>query len=842
MSTMPTLCCQDDSERREKSRQVKRNGFDYVEVSCSQTELAVYFLGKAPKWDITTKHLRINGGRRIRDIRILEVNVDRAEDDDIDDVMRVKVDRAGDFSTYTLCIEGLDRETGRPTGRAPDDFDPRYACVCFSFKSECPTDLDCVPASLCDEERPAEPAIDYLAKDYATFRRLMLDRMSLVMPEWTERHASDLGITLVEVLAYVGDQLSYYQDAVATEAYLDTARLRISVRRHLRLIDYRLHEGCNARTWMVVEASESEITLDPRTFYFTTGNVGIEGNVLSEEQLPKLEPAPWLVYEPLAPAGITSLRFRKAHNEITFYTWGETECCLPKGATSATLFDPGQDGKHTIDLAPCDVLIFEEVMGPRTIARADADRTHRHAVRLTRVTRAKDPVTGALLVEIEWCAEDALPFPLCISVIGPPPKCERTVNVSVARGNVVLVDHGRSVCEDLCAVGEIPPQEKCPDECNPVEVERVPEKFRPKLKRPEITQSVRVAACSRRGDRCEENCATTAASVQLTQDSHAAVPQVQLDGGWSAQSDLLGSGPADSHFVVEIDDDRFAHLRFGDGDCGRQPPAGKTFRACYRIGNGPIGNVGADSITRFVFRGTDSGSGVLAARNPLPAIGGTVPESVAEAKLRAPFTIRNRLERAITAADYAAIVMREFPAQVQRATAVMRWSGDGPDVLVAVDALGSEKPSDALLKRIWRRLQKYRRIGHDVYVVPARLVPLSLSLTVCVKSSYLRGHVKAAVLAALSSRRLPGGALGFFHPDRLSFGESIYVSQIVAVVQAIEGVESVVVTTLERLGEGSHGELVDGLLQLDALEIAQLDGDPNFPERGTLTLCMGGGR
>src|SRR3712207_7620689 len=50
--------------------------------------------------------------------------------------------------------------------------------------------------------------------------------------------------TLVELLAYTGDYLSYYQDAVATEAYLETARRRISVRRHVRLIDYPMHEGC----------------------------------------------------------------------------------------------------------------------------------------------------------------------------------------------------------------------------------------------------------------------------------------------------------------------------------------------------------------------------------------------------------------------------------------------------------------------------------------------------------------------------------------------------------------------------------------------------------------------
>ena len=109
---------------------------------------------------------------------------------------------------------------------------------------------------MCPPEPRDEPEINYLAKDYASFRQLILDRLALVMPEWHERHVPDLGIALVEVLAYVGDHLSYYQDAVATEAYLDTARQRISVRRHARLVDYVLHEGCNARTWVCVEVTD----------------------------------------------------------------------------------------------------------------------------------------------------------------------------------------------------------------------------------------------------------------------------------------------------------------------------------------------------------------------------------------------------------------------------------------------------------------------------------------------------------------------------------------------------------------------------------------------------------
>ena len=83
------------------------------------------------------------------------------------------------------------------------------------------------------------------------------------MPDWKETHVPDIGIAVVEVLAYVGDYLSYYQDAVATEAYLDTARQRISVRRHALLVDYQMHEGCNARAWVCLETDEMKRLENP---------------------------------------------------------------------------------------------------------------------------------------------------------------------------------------------------------------------------------------------------------------------------------------------------------------------------------------------------------------------------------------------------------------------------------------------------------------------------------------------------------------------------------------------------------------------------------------------------
>lgn len=163
-------------------------------------------------------------------------------------------------------------------------------------------------------------------------------------------------------------------------------------------------------------------------------------------------------------------------------------------------------------------------------------------------------------------------------------------------------------------------------------------------------------------------------------------------------------------------------------------------------------------------------------------------------------------------------------------------------MLVVVDPRGREEADAALLKEIEGRLYRYRRIGHDLVVKSAHRVPLDIELLVCVLPHYLRGHVKAELLDVFSNRMLPDGRLGFFHPDNLTFGEGIYLSKLVAVVQAVAGVESVAVNKLERLSEGPNDEIKNGILPLGPLEIARLDNDPSFPENGRLTLILGGGR
>ena len=133
---------------------------------------------------------------------------------------------------------------------------------------------------------------------------------------------------------------------------------------------------------------------------------------------------------------------------------------------------------------------------------------------------------------------------------------------------------------------------------------------------------------------------------------------------------------------------------------------------------------------------------------------------MAEVKLFAPHAFRTRLERAITPADYAAIVLREFPNKVQRAAAQLRWNGSWYEILVVVDALGREEADAALLKEIGERLYRYRRIAHDLVVRSAQKVPLDMELLICVLPGFLRGHVKAALLDVFSNRIYRMAGLG----------------------------------------------------------------------------------
>ena len=783
------------------------NGIDFLEVaSPDEQTLNVNFLFNLPGQPnavpplpapvLTADNVSIKGGVRITGIKVLTVS-------SANNVLTVTVNAAGDYSTYTLAIVTGPNNPAPPTG-----FDPQLSSVDFTFKVECPSDFDCKPVNTCLPPVFPAPQIDYLAKDYASFRRLILDRMSQIMPDWREANPADIGIALVELLAYAGDQLSYYQDAVATEAYLGTARQRISVRRHARLLDYFMHDGCNARAYVFLQADVGPGQAVPRGTLLLTQTNAPRGR-LSQDLVQAALDQGSQAFQTLF-----DITPHIELNQINFYTWSDDQCCLPQGATAATLVDTGAGNLLNVG----DLLLLEEIIGPATGFPEDADPTHRQVVRLTKVVSGQqDPLNGTNIVEIWWDPADALLFPVCISsVIG----ATAVSNLCIARGNIVLADHGFTE-----------PAETLPD------LGATPGPYRPELQNTGLTFLVPYDDTAAR--------AMPATGI-LLQDVHQALPAISLSESgslWSPRRDLLSSSNNAPDFVVEMKDDGTAVLRFGDGILGSSPVSGLV--ATYRTGNGTAGNVGAEAIAHVVFTATSPLPGIVSVRNPLPSLGGTDPETLDEVRQFAPWAFRTQ-ERAVTEADYADVAQRD--PEVASARATLRWTGSWYTMFVTVERVGGQSVDDPFRGHIRDFLETYRLAGYDLEIEAPKFIPLDIAFSVCVAPGYFRSTVKAALLDVFSNHVLPNGQLGFFHPSNFTFGQSVYLSQIVAAAMRVQGVRWVDTNDVppspnhfQRWGEISHGETAAGKIAMARLEIARLDNDPSQPENGKIDFFMEGG-
>ncbi len=827
------------------------NGIEFLEVrdhlepvqALRQRTLFVRLL--RPGFTLTPDNVLIDGGERLPVIPIewvaaadnLPPGTDPALVDGIDDLPRTLVVRTtvfGDFSRYTLHLRASSGSEQPPGG-----FDPRLSKIEFSFKVECPSDFDCADTTTCPPEQQSKPDIDYLAKDFTGFRRLMLDRLNLLTPGWTERSAADAGVALIELLAYAADNLSYRQDAIANEAYLATARNRVSVRRHARLVDYALHEGCNARAWVHVEVA-SDFTVPSGTMLLTR----------TAERPVQLVPGSKDVRDSLAEGAIVFETVRDTSlftdlNTLSFYTWGDAGCCLPRGATRTTL-----RGEHP-NLKVNDVLVFQEVVSPTTFESKDADRGKRWAVRLTAVTPGTDPsgrlfdtppVDAALpITEIEWDASDALPYPICVSGSDRP-----GLEVSVAKGNIVLADHGRSVGDEVLGVVPVSSKQRvhvsassC--SCDDVPPDPIPPRFRPALDEGPVSWGFDLAADLRVPPTDEDR--WRSASLLVARDPHEALPLARLNSmldtvatSWTPRRDLLASSGTAPEFVVEVENDGRAVLRFGDDEHGLRPNGGTSFLASYRVGNGTAGNVGAESIAHVVIGVTGVITKVI---NLMPASGGIEPEDIEAARRDAPQAFRTQ-ERAVTAADYAAAAERR--SEVQRAAATFRWTGSWHTVFVTADRFGGGSIDSRFEARLRRHLERFRMAGYDLEVDGPRFVALDVTLHICVRPDYFRSEVVRAVREALGTGVLPDGRLAVFHPDNFSFGQPVFLSRIIAAAQAVEGVEAVWAQKFQRMAAPDPASLENGVVSIGRLEIAQLANDANFRERGRLTLDAGGGK
>lgn len=677
----------------------------------------------------------------------------------------------------------------------PVDFDPLRSFLPVRLRPECTALGSCFTVPSAPAPPPPSPVHDYLARDWRSLRQALAEYLLREHPD-ADLSSADPTVTVLELFAHVGDLLNYRLDRVATEAYLETARLRTSVRRHARLVDYQLGEAVSARAFV-------HVAVGP-----TDGSVAVSvGDVARDAD-----------ESPLAFTLDEARTAWDALGEIAIYDWGEEACCLPAGATECVLVRPKPADPLGDDwLSPGDRIAFEvvyagdltahakwetrqqdwPVVAPAPAFRDPVASRKAQVVQLTAVDKIDDPLLGAglPLYRVAWSADDALAEPYEVGV----DDGRGTDEVTVVRGNLVAAHHGLYID---------------------------PGGFLTRDEGGWSLVSAGAPATGGPGVALDETGRPHRLDVTVTLPSGAAVGALWVDTLLDPQVSVT-----DFPYVVDVEEQEPPILSFRTGSVGLEPPEGSVVAASYEVGGGAIGNVPANALDHVEL----GAGGTVAARNPAAATGGADAVSLADARRDAPQAFAAELLRAVIPADYATAADKD-PA-VQRSIARRTWTGSWPLMTTVVDLeVQDDDVAQEALTRLGASLDGLRMLGIESAVVEGTPVGLAIALEVCPSPGFDPAALQVQILQLLR----PGtdASPGLFHHSRMLLGASVYLSSVLAAVAELPGVDAVEPTDARRLSEPKG--TVHDVIVVAPDEVAVLDDDPSRPERGRLDVKVEG--
>ncbi len=795
-------------------------GIDFVYVHEDQVTLDVFFFKPRPGGldhpldeDLTVEDLRIYSPSGSGKLPL--VPVDNITWINSNNVMQLETEGPGDFTLYRLYIDD-------------NRIDPYFNDIPFSFKANCPGDLDCKPAEHeCPPEEAVDFPVDYQARDFWSFRRALLDFASQRYPHWQDRLEADAGIMLVEVMSALGDELAYYQDRVGREAYLETATQRRSVRRLARLVDYNMHDGLGASTRLDIRVKAG------------AGNLpaGMDVWAVSESQ-------GRIVYE--IGRGLDDIINKKTfnvdekHNKFLPHIWDEDDTCLAVGTTGMYI------KKH-----PEANLVFDdlpdELTGKWVLLKtnpAGPDLPVRNwLVRLIEVKNTADPVLGEDITRIAWEESQALPFEIDMTILE-------------IHGNIVPATAGTTI-ESYFTIGVDPGDLGLPGDV----VRAVEREGRDNtvtyLFSLESTDTEELVWLG-------ETPLTSSPEIRLVEVEHDGTDWQEVSAPWEWQRSFLGvssSQSVDRDFTLEdgiwkrvVGFQRIGQeivhvdyasgqgktIRFGDGEFGRTPTEGTIFKVTYRVGNGGRANVPADALTRFMPLNEEDSLTLEAITNPLPVENGIEAENPDTVRKLAPDVFRAVTYRAVRPVDYAEAAERLD--WVQRAGASFRWTGSWLSAFVTPDPKGAVTINQTQRTGLSRQMDRFRQAGREVIVKDPSYADIDLEITVCAEPYAYRGEVKEEVLEVLLKPGVRADVkAGLFSPGNFTFGDPLERSVLEAVIQAVPGVRTVKGVSIRRRDRHDWREFSELTYPVALNEIIRLENDPLHPERGSLKIRMEGG-
>jgi hypothetical protein len=756
------------------------NGIDYVVVSRRhRTGIEVHFLTAAPLSDTATT-ATITGGQTIPSVAV--TSMDWSDDPAGRPLLTLHVAAPGDLSTYTLSL----------TNSALDPFFSEFP---FAFFAGAASPLDCkAPATAPAPPAANVPPIDYLAKDFLSFREALSDFSTLEYPAWQERSEADFGVMFMEALCALADDLSYQQDRIAAEAYLATATERLSVVRHARLVGYEPQPALAASVQL--------------QFTVNTGTSSVAAGLVVSATAPDGTP---IYFETgMGLADTVQYKTSPLWNAITPYWLDDSAQVLQDGATEMWV------ATHGLGLATGVSLLLDTT--PAELG----------------LPNIRD------LVEIKSTEEQTDQLynqPITHIVFQSPLRQQHDLSVTAVKGNVVPATQGRRYSESFSIGGG---QAGVP----------------PALVRTGPNQTVQYLYTL--GNAPLTWLATGAGAwapeIQLTQQLLAGstaspawtwyrslldVPEFAM--GYTIDPVRYAALPTDlSGGVNQLDYDGAAGdtLRFGDGDFGEIPPLSTVFNVIYRAGGGSVGNVAADAITT-VDPTQPLAALVNAVDNPFPAQGGEDAESLDTVRRLAPYAYQ-ATQNAVLPADYGAAA--ETLAWVERSGCTVRSTGSWLTAFTTAEPATTEQPTDDQIRELTAVLDRYRVAGSESFVLRPEYVSLDLRIMVTASPDAYNANVRAAVVQTLSTQILPNGNAAFFAPGQFNFGQPLERSALEAAIQSALGVAGI--TSIRYRPAGStagYVEMTDEV-KVGANGIIRVNNDQSQPGSGSIAVIVAGGK
>ena len=786
----------------------------------------------------------VSGGERLAQVPVVRATYRQLSlDGQSRTVLAVETAEPGDFSRYRLTL--FDEPEGR--------IDRFFNGVEFSFKQGCPSVLDCKTREPdCPPPERVDFPVDYLARDFVSLRNALLDFAAQRYPQWTETIEADAGVMLAEIMAALGDELSYIQDRYAREAYLETATQRRSLHHHTQLVDYPIHEGLTAGTFLALTVGAGVggkfVAAGQRIWAPSQGEAPIPfelGNGLADTTADQGSPKQFWVHSDW--------------DAIPVHLPDDSQPCLSVGATEVYL----QTLVPTLPQVPVGEDPLQFWIGKWMLLETQSDNPsvprRRHLVRLVEVEQMSDPLhlddsDPPQIIEIEitrlkWEEAQALPFEMCLRDL-------------VVRGNLVFATAGETF-EDYFSV-----------RANPTIPPHLLERVQPLYPVIERQGSLDDIACQRSETFLHSLRQSETRGLGWLGQLRRANPELELQEVdavtfqpfdppqiWEWTPTLLDTRGFEDVFTLEngtwrsiigfrrigevIPHNDYASgagytIRFGDGEFGRVPADGTVFRARYRTGPGIKANLPADTITQLTHPTApgpnDLANELEAVTNPLPVTNGVDPESPEVIKQLAPEAFQAITYRAVRPEDYADIAER-LP-WVQRAGARFRWTGSWLSTFVSADPVGAFELSSQQQTELSNLMDCVRQAGREVFVRHPRYVNLDLKIRICIQPFAYPGQVKARVLEALLGRGGARPSQGFFHPDNFTFGLPLQRSQLEATIQGVPGVLSVEKMRIRARGIIAWQDFEALTFPVGENQIIRLQNDPRFPERGSLRIYV----